>query len=141
MTWDGTTIALVIAAVVLIRVFLHFYDKQRIRDEIEARGGRVISISWNPFGRGWFFEKGERLYEVMYRDHAGRTVTTGCKTSLFTSVYWAEGPAITEPARRSFRSRCLGCGYQLNAEWRVCPNCGKAIGQTDAVEPESDTRA
>ena len=141
MTWDGTTIGLVITVVIFVRVFMHFYDKQRIRDEIEARGGRVISISWNLFGRGWMFEKGERHYEVVYRDSGGQVATTGCKTSFFTGVYWAEGPVVAEPARRSFRSRCLGCGYQLNAEWRVCSNCGKAIGQTNAIEPESTTTA
>src|SRR6266498_2253871 len=40
-----------------IRIVMHFIDKNRIKDEIESKGGRVISIAWNPFARGWFFEK------------------------------------------------------------------------------------
>ena len=133
MTWNSLTIGLAIAGAVVARVWLHFYDKHRIQQEIEARRGSVVSISWNLFGRGWFFERGERHYDVVYRDSTGQVVTTGCKTSLFTGVYWAEGPIIAEPARRNFRSRCSSCGYPLNADWHVCPNCGKAIGETDAA--------
>ena len=52
------------------RVAAHFLDKRRIKDEVEARLGRALSIVWNPFGRGWFFEKGERHYDVTYVDAA-----------------------------------------------------------------------
>jgi hypothetical protein len=118
---------LLVAAGVLIRVVMHFVDKNRIKDEVEGTLGRVVSISWNPFGRGWFFEKGERHYDVTYVDRSGATVSTSCKTSLFTGVYWAEGPRVAEPQPRLLsRHPCGKCGYSLNAEWRACPNCGKA---------------
>ena len=106
---------------------MHFVDKNRIKDEVETKLGRVVSISWNPFGRGWFFEKGERHYDVTYVDRSGETVSTSCKTSFFTGVYWAEGPRISEPPPRLMsRHLCAKCGYALNVEWRACPNCGKA---------------
>jgi uncharacterized OB-fold protein len=114
-------------AAIAIRIVMHFVDKNRIKDEVEAHLGRVVSITWNPFARGWFFEKNERHYDVTYVDHSGQTISTTCKTSLFTGVYWAEGPKISEPPPRIMsRHLCSKCGYALNVEWRACPNCGKA---------------
>jgi len=118
-----------LAAVAVFRVILHFVDKNRIKDEIEAKGGRVVAITWNPFGRGWFFEKNERHYKVAYTDRSGAALSTTCKTSLFSGVYWADGPTLAESAPRIIpRYSCSGCGYALNAEWQACPNCGKARG-------------
>ncbi len=65
-------------------------DKDRIKDYVHERGGRIISISWAPFGRGWFGEKEERIYEVVYYDQAGNQHFATCKTSLWTGVYWTE---------------------------------------------------
>ena len=118
---------LVIGAAVAIRIVMHFVDKNRIKDDVEAKGGRIISISWNPFGRGWFFEKNERHYTVIYADRLGATVSATCKTSLFTGIYWADPPASEEPAPKFIsRHHCSKCGYGISAEWRACPNCGKA---------------
>ena len=118
---------LAISAGLAIRVVMHFVDKNRIRDEVESKGGRIVSISWNPFGRGWFFEKNERHYSVIYTDRSGAQVSASCKTSWFSGVYWAEEPRPEEPRPRFIaRHRCSKCGYAINAEWRACPNCGKA---------------
>lgn len=120
---------LALGAAAALRIAMHFVDKARIGREVEAQGGRVVSISWDPFGRGWFFEKNERHYTVIYTDRAGATKTAACKTSWFSGVYWAEPPATEEAAPRFFaRHRCAKCGYALSAEWRACPNCGKATG-------------
>jgi len=118
---------LIFVAVIGVRIAMHFFDKGRIRDEVETKLGRVVSITWNPFGRGWFFEKNERHYDVIYVDRSGQTITTGCKTSLFTGVYWADGPQLSEPPPRIMsRHVCAKCGYAIQMEWRACPNCGKA---------------
>lgn len=126
---DGRQAWLVIGFVAAlgIRLLMHFIDKGRIKTAVESKLGRVVSIRWNPFGRGWFFEKGERHYDVSYINRAGATVSTRCKTSLFTGVYWAEGPEQSAPPPPILsRHRCGKCGYQIQMEWRACPNCGKA---------------
>jgi hypothetical protein len=118
---------LFVFAGILVRIAMHFVDKNRIKDEVETKLGRVVSITWNPFGRGWFFERGERHYDVTYVDRSGATISTACKTSYYTGVYWSEGPRISEPPPRLVsRHLCGKCGYALNVEWRACPNCGKA---------------
>lgn len=95
---------------------MHFVDKCRIKEEIESKSGRVILIRWNPFGRGWFFEKNERHYAVTYADRSGANVSANCKTSWFTGVYWAEGPKLEEPKPRFISRRCCPkCGYAINA--------------------------
>lgn len=123
----ATIIVLGLSLSLVVRVAMHFVDKSRIKDEVESKGGRIISISWNPFARGWFFEKNERHYDVTYVDRSGATVSTTCKTSLFTGVYWAEGPRLEEPPPRIIpRHHCSKCGYAISAEWHACPNCGQA---------------
>ena len=118
---------LIIVGAIGVRIAMHFFDKSRIKDEVETRLGRVVSITWNPFGCGWFFEKNERHYDVTYVDRSGQTITTACKTSLFTGVYWADGPQLSEPPPRIMsRHVCAKCGYSIQMEWRACPNCGKA---------------
>jgi len=120
----NSAVLLAIVAALAIRIAMHFFDKARIKDEVEAKGGRIVSINWKPFGRGWFFERNERHYNVTYRDRSGATISTTCKTSLFTGVYWADGPTADEPPRIIPRHHCAKCGYAINADWRACPNCG-----------------
>jgi hypothetical protein len=124
---DGSYILIGLVAAIGVRVILHVVDKGRVHRELQARGAQVLSIKWNPFARGWFGEKGERHYDIVFKDRAGSTISTTCKTSLLTGIYWAEAPSNAEEKPR-FESRllCSGCGYALNAEWRFCPNCGKA---------------
>ena len=113
-------------AVIILRVAFHFIDKNRIQREIETRGGRVVAIKWNPFARGWFFEKNERHYDVTLVDRSGETISTTCKTSFFTGVYWAEAPTVEKP-RIVTRLHCAKCGYARRAEWNSCPNCGHRV--------------
>ena len=124
---DLHIIFIAVLAAIAVRVAVHFIDKSRIRREIESRGGRVVSIAWNPFARGWFFEKNERHYDVSYLDRSGARLSTTCKTSFFTGVYWAEGPTMLDQPRVVSRLHCATCGYALQADWQSCPHCGKPI--------------
>ena len=71
-------------------LFSFYLDSGRIRSDIEMRNGRLVNKSWNPFGKGWFGEKGERLYDVQYIDSDGNMHNAVCKTSIFTGVFWAD---------------------------------------------------
>jgi hypothetical protein len=71
--------------------FLSFsLDRTRIAEYIQQRGGRIVSINWAPFGRGWFGEKNDRIYEVVYYDKEGNQHFASAKTSLWSGVYWTE---------------------------------------------------
>ena len=88
----GPFFLILLAAVVglTIRVILNFVDKANIREAAAFKGWRDIEVSWAPFAPGWLFEKGERHYEVIYRDKSGKRRQRFCKTGLFTGVYWRD---------------------------------------------------
>ena len=65
-------------------------DKSRITEYVHGRGGRIVSINWAPFGKGWFGEKNDRIYEVVYYDSTGNQHFATCKTSFWSGVYWTE---------------------------------------------------
>jgi hypothetical protein len=92
MEGAGVAVFFILAIVVGIGIwaFSMSMDKSRITDYVQQRGGRVVSIGWAPFGKGWFGEKEERLYEVVYYDKAGKQHFATCKTSLWTGVFWTE---------------------------------------------------
>jgi len=71
-------------------LFSFYLDSGRIRGDIEMRNGQLLSKTWAPFGKGWFGEKGERLYDVCYLDSDGNMHQAVCKTSIFTGVFWAD---------------------------------------------------
>jgi hypothetical protein len=79
-----------IAVAIVLRLAAGALDRDRIARYIAERGGRVISISWAPFGRGWFGEQNARIYEVVYYDREGKQHLATCKTSMWSGVYWTE---------------------------------------------------
>src|SRR5438477_10684466 len=83
-------VILVLVVGIGIWAFSFSMDKGRITDYVQQRGGRIVSISWAPFGKGWFGEKEERIYEVVYYDKEGSQHFATCKTSLWTGVYWTD---------------------------------------------------
>ena len=48
----GLLVVLVVAAGIGIWIFSMSLDKNRITDYVQQRGGRIVSISWAPFGKG-----------------------------------------------------------------------------------------
>ncbi len=83
-------IFLIILAIPVIWMVTHNLDRNRITDYVQQRGGRIVSINWAPFGKGWFGEKEERIYEVVYYDNTGNQHFATCKTNMWTGVFWTE---------------------------------------------------
>jgi hypothetical protein len=95
-----------IALAIVIRLLAGGMDGERVRAYIEQRGGRLLSSGWAPFGKGWFGEKSDRIYEVRYLDGDGNEHEATCKTSLFTGVYFTEDRIVSygETPRRETRN-------------------------------------
>jgi hypothetical protein len=91
---EGLGIAIVFVIFAVIGLAIWFVqkgmDEQRITDYIQERGGRVVSINWAPFGKGWFGDKNDRIYEVVYYDSAGNQHWATCKTNMWSGVYWTD---------------------------------------------------
>jgi hypothetical protein len=79
-----------IALAIVFRLLLGSLDRDRVRAYIGDRGGRLISSTWAPCGKGWFGEKSDRIYEVRYLDGDGNEHEASCKTSMFSGVYFTE---------------------------------------------------
>jgi outer membrane murein-binding lipoprotein Lpp len=79
----------VIAAVIAIRLLAGTFNRQRINEYMEARGGKVLQTAWAPFGPGWMGGKGS-IYEVRYRDHEGNIHEAFASTSALIGVYLTE---------------------------------------------------
>jgi hypothetical protein len=94
----GAIIPFVVIGFILLAIVIRFAagstDDGRIRENIEQQGGKITSINWSPFGRGWFGSKNERIYEVVYEDAQGRIHQAYCKTSMFSGVYWTDDKVV-----------------------------------------------
>src|SRR5262249_23129087 len=80
-------VALVVAGVVSWRLCVDRLDRQRIADYLRDRRAELLTCHCAPFGKGWFGERSDRIYEIRYRDRDGGLREATVKTSMFTGVY------------------------------------------------------
>lgn len=73
-----------ILVIVFIFVVTPKLDRDRISENIEQHGGKVIEIDrvW-----GWG-NRNDRAYEVSYVTASGQQVQETCRTSMTSGVYW-----------------------------------------------------
>ena len=90
--------AVFIVIAIVIRLMAGGMDGDRVAEYIRSQGGEMIESHWSPFGRGWFGEKNDRIYEVRYRDRLGNIHEATVKTSMFSGVYFTEDK-IVQPAK------------------------------------------
>ena len=83
-------IVVIVLFAIGFRLVADRWDRERIQQYVAERGGSVNDISWQPLGRGWFGEKGDRIYEVDYTDRDGASHSASCKTSMFSGVYFTD---------------------------------------------------
>lgn len=79
-----------IVITIVFRLLAGGMDSDRVGEYIRAQGGELIDSQWSPFGRGWFGEKNDRIYEVRYRDRLGNVHEATVKTSMLSGVYFTE---------------------------------------------------
>jgi hypothetical protein len=83
-----------IVLAIIIRLIAGSMDSDRVKEDIESKGGKLISKEWTPFGKGWFGEKNDRIYEVIYIDKDGNKHKAFVKTSSFSGVYYSSDEII-----------------------------------------------
>jgi hypothetical protein len=86
----GLIVACVLGAMVVAvigRLVTNKFDRARIRDYAAQQGWELIDCTWKLFGPGWFGSSRARIYEIRFRDAAGRTHDAFAKTSVLAGVY------------------------------------------------------
>lgn len=89
---DAIFLGLLVVVFVLISWLTARFDHDRIRKDIESRGGKVLNIDRNFFAPGWFGRGSQMSYDVRYKAMDGRIITSTCVTSMFGGVYWKHAP-------------------------------------------------
>ena len=80
-------VGVVLSIALICRLIAGAMDGGRIRSYIMNEGHQLLHKRWAPFGPGWFGERRSRIYDVVYKDHIGRTHQAYIKTSMMTGVY------------------------------------------------------
>ena len=121
---------LIIAFVIFLTVGMPRYDRDRIREQVEAHGGKVIEILSRWFGSG---SRYGRTYDVTYETRHGKRVTATCVTSMMRGVQWLsdrppgsdmETSEVAGGSGRSEAIDCMACGAKIPARETRCPHCG-----------------
>lgn len=150
---NSVPLSLVVLAIAgILRWWMDRLDRARIREHLSKLGGRVLEISWSPFGAGWPATKGARIYDVRYMTQRGAQVKAKCATSIFSDVHWVRntppgfierekgvmaGSNISADEMENFSKepaepiKCLGCGSEIPASKALCSDCGWSYMQRD----------
>lgn len=68
--------------------------KRRVKSYVESViGGKLLSSTWEPFARGWFWEK-YTMYLVKYKDRRGDVHRACAKVTPFGNVRLADDIVI-----------------------------------------------
>lgn len=91
-------IFLFVVLIGLLNVLFWLGNHRRIRREIEELGGKVLSIHWSPFGRGWLWTpRGAIIYRARYYDAEERLHDGHCRTDWLLGNRWTENRVVGEP--------------------------------------------
>jgi hypothetical protein len=88
-------LAIGLALLLGARLVAVYCDHWRIGNYIRRQGGEFQVCRWSPFGPGWFGEKRDRIYYVVFTDGDGSQHRAYCKTSLFTGVYFTQDRIVS----------------------------------------------
>jgi hypothetical protein len=126
----------VLALIIFGTLFSRTFDITR---DIESKGGRIVRIEG---ARVWLENRYDRSYQVTYVTPAGETITTTCRTSGSSGVFWIRDspPGLSADSQAmemdsSARSgdkpmQCQGCGAAMAANDSLCRQCGWSYKQS-----------
>lgn len=120
-----TILVLAIVGVFFIASMNGKFDRERIRENIEASGGKVIDIERRRLGG--VGAKYMRTFDVTYTTRHGKRVEASCITSMTRGVAWVSNhPPGSAPGSLAEREpiECLECGAKISAGEMRCPQCG-----------------
>jgi hypothetical protein len=124
----GFGIVILVIIVVVVRLLAGSVDENRVQTYIEERGGRFLSSTWAPFGKGWAGERNNRIYEVRYLDRDGNEHHAQCKTSMGAGVYFTEDRIVRYARRPAAESRGNSRMAELERENRQLREALKRAG-------------
>ena len=75
-------VLILLTAMLGFRLLAGAMDKDRVEKYVRSKGWRLIEKNWDPFGPGWFGEKSDRIYKVLYETEEGLRYSAHVKTSL-----------------------------------------------------------
>ena len=101
----GLLFLLLIIVAVGGRLLAGRLNHHRIREYVANQGGKVLAITWEPFGIGWFGEKDSAIYEVRYRDREGNVHVAHRKTSMFSGVYFTHDGIVNRASPKPADAR------------------------------------
>jgi len=88
----------VFVVVIGVNALFWWGNHRRIRREIDSIGGRVVTISWSPLGRGWVWTPRHAiLYKVSYYDRWDRLHEGCCRTDCLLGNRWTENRVVGDP--------------------------------------------
>ena len=79
----GFFILLIFASALILRLIAGSMDTTRIYAYAASRGWKIRDKKWDPFGPGWFGDRSDRIYQVIFFEERGNVKKTHVKTSLF----------------------------------------------------------
>ena len=100
---NSTCFVVVIFIIIVMPLFILYFDHNNIREDIESKGGLLLEMSRYPHLSRWLtlgIGLGPRLYDVTYADRDGNVHQASCKSSIISKLSYTND-YITGPIKKN----------------------------------------